>query len=315
VSDVAPGTHSYTAVFTPGTDAFEPSTSGAQEVTVDPIATTTDLSAVATGRRVDLTAAVVPGSGTASPPGAVQFLDGETSLGNIAVVDGEATLTVPRATVGEHTYRAVYVSSSGDYLGSQDQATLAVGASATATSLATAVSGRKVTLTSTVTAPDGTTPLTGTVRFFEGSTPRGTATLGSGGTARLVLTGVTPGRHTYRAVFTSTNPEAAGSTSPTRTVTVAQDASRTSITAPGTVKAGARPKVVVSVKVGTANATGSVRVTLNGKAVATVKLTAGRASVVLPALKAGRAKIVASYLGTATTAPSSASRTITVTRA
>ncbi len=70
----------------------------------------------------------------------------------------------------------------------------------------------------------------------------------------------------------------------------------------------------VVVKVGAAPAKGSVKVTVNGKAVKTAVLAKGKVVVTLPRLKAGKAKVVASYLGNATTKPSTAARTITVTR-
>ena len=98
------------------------------------------------------------------------------------------------------------------------------------------------------------------------------------------------------------------------TVNVPKAASRTTLAAPSRLGVGARPVVSSVVKVGTANATGSVRFMLNGRVLRTVVLRGGRASLQLPALRAGTAYVVATYLGTTRAVPSSAARSIVVRR-
>ncbi len=180
------------------------------------------------------------------------------------------------------------------------------------TALTATANGSTVTLTATV-GPAGDHPA-GFVEFFSGTTSRGRAWVtAAGGTATRTLTNVPTGRRTFRAVFVPDDYRYARSEA-TRTVTVPKAASRTTLTAPSRLGVGARPVVSTVVRVGNANATGSVRFTLNGRALRTVALRGGRASLQLPALRAGTARVVATYLGTTRAARSSAARSIAVRR-
>jgi hypothetical protein len=74
-----------------------------------PVATTVTLSSSATAPAVDtafdLTADVDP----TAAAGVVEFLDGGTLAGSVAVADGTATLTTTAAVAGEHRYTARFV--------------------------------------------------------------------------------------------------------------------------------------------------------------------------------------------------------------
>ncbi len=182
-----------------------------------------------------------------------------------------------------------------------------------APSLTPSVSRRTVTLTARVADPASAQGETGLVEFLEGTVSRGVAPVRAGGVARLVLADVTPGRHRYQAVFVPDDYTVAQSTSPTRVVTVATP-TRTALRVPARATAGSRPQIVVMVTKGDKFATGSVRITVNGRGVATRRLDGGILIMRLLPLPAGQVRIGAAYLGDTTTAPSSATRVIQVRR-
>lgn len=185
----------------------------------------------------------------------------------------------------------------------------------TATTLAATRSGRTVTLTSTVDDLAATANPSGYVEFFEGSVSRGVVPVtAASNQAVRTLTNVAPGAHTYRAVFVPDDYRLAQSTSPNRAVTVPRTTTRTTLVAPARARAGARPNVTATVRAGTANATGSVRFTVNDRVVGTVVLRNGRATLRLRPLTIGLARVTATYRGTAVLATSTATRSITVSR-
>ncbi|RVW06921.1 Ig-like domain repeat protein [Prescottella agglutinans] len=112
------GSHSITAVFTPGA-GFAGSSAPAQSVQVsDPapsdVATTTELTGPGTatvGQVASLSARV---TGAAQLTGTVQFYDGETPLGAaVPVINGVAVLDHTFATSGAHVVKAVYSGGAG----------------------------------------------------------------------------------------------------------------------------------------------------------------------------------------------------------
>ena len=127
---LAVGVHSVTAVYS-GDANFNGATSAA----VSQVATTTTTTTVSAdlpnstyGQTVRLTAAVAP----APTGGTVQFLDGSTALGTVAVQSGAASLSVSTLSVGAHSITAVYSGDGAAYLGSTSAAfTETVGKAAT----------------------------------------------------------------------------------------------------------------------------------------------------------------------------------------
>lgn len=158
----------------------------------------------------------------------------------------------------------------------------------------------------------------GTVEFFEVH-PDGRTSLGHAGVvagkATLEVKGLAAGTRTVVAVFT---PRAGsghlGSTSAPIAILIRANATVTT-----TVVAkphGTRSKVAVTVRSGTAAASGSVALTVDGKHYGTAVLVGGRTTVSLsPKLKAGRHTVVATYQGSAaTSAGSSSSRSFKVAK-
>ncbi|MGW9569146.1 Ig-like domain-containing protein [Prescottella equi] len=229
------GTKSVTAMFTGGA-GFLNSSAGAQPVTVsDPIpvdaVTTTMLNVpgnAKTGEAENLyatvfnstTSEVVPSGGT------VEFFDGATPLGTAPVVDGVATLSHTFTTAGTHSITATFSGATGfagsDAAAKQVSVTVPTPVDVeTATVLtvpANAAKGAAVQLSVQVTGA-GNAPVSGTVQFFDGTTPIGDAVQVVNGVADLNHTFTTAGAHSIHAVF-SGGQGVADSTSGSQTIQV-----------------------------------------------------------------------------------------------
>jgi hypothetical protein len=120
VSSLAAGSHSITAVYS-GDASDATSTSAALTQTVNKATTTVALASSknpqASGSSVTFTAAVSPSAAT----GSVEFLDGTTVLGTVAISGGKAALALSSLSVGSHSITAVY-SGDTNYLTSKSAA-------------------------------------------------------------------------------------------------------------------------------------------------------------------------------------------------
>lgn len=120
VGGLSGGSHPVTASY--GGDAnFDTSSSGVLDQVVNRVGSST---AVASNNNpsifsqsVTFTATVTPGAAT----GSVEFFDGASSLGSVALSGGSAGLSLSTLTVGSHQITAVY-GGNGDYLGSPSTA-------------------------------------------------------------------------------------------------------------------------------------------------------------------------------------------------
>jgi uncharacterized repeat protein (TIGR03803 family) len=150
----------YPITFSYAGDSNFATASGSADVTVNMAGTTTAVSATPPsstfGQEVTFTATVsanAPGSGT--PTGTVAFSDGSTPLGTIALSGGSATVSTSSLSVGSHTITGTY-SGDGNFMTSSANASETVSKAGTTTALASSVSsavaGRWVTFTATVTA-------------------------------------------------------------------------------------------------------------------------------------------------------------------
>ena len=287
---VTAGTHHYTATFVPDPGMFAPSTSSTRTIVIAKTVTTTTLTAESTGDSVTLAATVIAQTGPAGSWGVLEFREGSTLLETYAVwASGEpVVIEVPNVVGGSHTYTATYVSESGDFAASSDNATVVVAKTSTTAGLTASEAGRQVTLTATVASPIGTPA--GTVSFLDGDVVVDTAPV-SGGSATLVLNGVASGSHTYQAVFAETE-RYLGSTSAVRTVTLAPSASTTTMTA-----ATGANSVSFDVRVTSPDGvpSGLVAITENGLQKTTAVVEAGRATFTLPSVPTGAHTYVATY--------------------
>jgi hypothetical protein len=291
------GTHSITASYS-GNTSFAGSTSSAVTQTVNQASTTTavtsSLNPSAFGQPVTFTATVSPSSG---PTGAVQFFDGATSLGTVALSGGVASLTTATLTVGPHSITASYGGNTNFTGSTSSTLTQTVSQATTTTALTSSLNpstfGQPVTFTATVSSSSGPT---GTVQFFDGATSLGTAPL-SGGVASLTTSALTAGTHSITATYGG-NTNFAGSTSSAVTQTVNPASTATALTSSLDPSVFGQP-VTFTATVTPSGPTGSVQFSDGVNSLATVTVSGGTASFTTSTLAVGTHFITATYSGDA----------------
>ena len=204
-SSLPSGTDVLTAVYG-GASTFLGSTSASVSEDVKQKTTTTVTSSLnpsVYGEKVTFTATVKP-SGSGSPNGSVEFLDGTTVLGTgtLPSTGGKVSFSTTSLGGGTHSITAKYEGSS-TYNGSTSSALSQViqkaGVAATLTSsLNPSVFGKTVTFTATVSSTNGNP--TGTVTFENNGTSIGTGTL-SGGKATFATAALPVGTDSITAVY------------------------------------------------------------------------------------------------------------------
>jgi hypothetical protein len=169
------------------------------------------------GQAITFTATVGPVSpGNSTPTGRVVFLDGTHYLGTVDLLSGQASFTVSNLSVGTHS---IYVNYSGDlfYAPSSGLLNQTVKRAATTATVASSANpstfGQPVTFTATVTinSPGSGLP-GGMVKFMDGATLLGTATLDASGQAAFRTSTLSAGTHQITAVYAG-NVSYASSTS------------------------------------------------------------------------------------------------------
>ncbi len=210
-SSLNAGAHGINAQYA-GDANYQASTSANLTQNVNAASTTTGLTSSINpsvfGQATVLTAtvaAVAPGAGT--PTGSVAFYDGATLLGSGTLNgSGVATLTTSAIAAGSRSLSAQY-AGDGNFLASTSSTlTQTVNAANTTTGLASSLNpslvGNSVTFTATVAAvaPGAGTPA-GTVNFFDGVTPLGSASLNGSGQAALATSGLSAGGHSISATY------------------------------------------------------------------------------------------------------------------
>jgi len=202
------GTHSISVVYG-GSTVYSGSTSAPATITINKENTTTSLTtsgaSAAFGTALTFTAiAKQVAPGVAVPSGSIQFFDGTTSLGSIAVDgSGKATLAISNLSVRTHSIKATYlgninVATSNSAVVTQiiTKAKPTVTLSATATTITV---GQSDTFTATVVGVAAAAP-TGNVTFYDGTTVLGTVAL-AGGSASFNTSSLTIGNHTIKAIY------------------------------------------------------------------------------------------------------------------
>lgn len=234
-----------------------------------------------------------------------------TDLGNPDVqaafgVDGALCSTASRALIEESGFKQLATPDHGGVCGEATQ-----GAASnfntneqviTTTSLAATSTGpRTAKLVATIS---GSTAPQGTVDFFEGATEVASNVPLVSSTATANLSNVTPGAHTYRAVFdpaTGFEPS-----EDTASVTVADVVVKVKPSITETFPATAHLKRAKAVAVkgtvtvrGGATATGKVTIKRGAKVLKTGVLKSGKVRLTLPKLKKGTYKLTIVYAGDA----------------
>ena len=195
--------------FTPADTTDYTSTTATATINVAQASTTTTLTSDTNpsvfGQSVTFTATVAASSGSGTPTGMVDFLDGDTPLGFNALTAGEATFTTSSLTVATHSITVAYFGDTNFITSISPIVSQVVNQASTTTTLTASpnpiVFGQSVTFTATVAAvsPGSGTP-TGTVTFDDNGTPLGTGTLSSG-VAAFSTSILTAGTQSITAVY------------------------------------------------------------------------------------------------------------------
>ena len=174
------------------------------------------------GQSVTFTVTVTTGPNTGSLTGTVSISDGTTTLasGLSLNASGVATFAISTLAVGKHSITATYNNANDPTHSPSTSAPALIQTviEGTAVSLTSNVNpstvGQSVTFTATVTTPGGGVNPTGTVTFFDGSTPLSTQTLNGSGVATYTTATLANGVHQMTAVYNgSSGTQVQGSTS------------------------------------------------------------------------------------------------------
>jgi hypothetical protein len=319
------GSHSITAVYNADGNCAT-STSNTVTQTVNPAMTITLTSSVnpsMAGQPVTFTATfpicgpAQPGNAgfgclgiCAAPTGSVTFKDGAVTLGNAPISGLSASFTSSALAVGSHPISATYPGDANCAQNSSNVLSQVVNQTGAGTTLASSTNpsapGQPVTFTATVTCSVFTP--TGTVTFFDGSTPLGTVSLpavaqppATGATpppvASLATSALAPGSHNITATYNG-NTNCAASTSAVLVQVVG--------TAGGalTLASSLNPSAVGQAVTFTATVTcpgftptGTVTFTVDGTAGTPVTLNGGTATFMTSSLTAGSHSVSAAYSG------------------
>jgi Bacterial Ig-like domain (group 3)/FG-GAP-like repeat len=154
------------------------------------------------GQTVTFTATVTSKSGTIPDGELVTFYDGTTGLASVALASGKAGYTTSSLSAATHTIKAVY---PGDPTFQPSTGTVKQTVLKYATTISLASNpnpsnhGQTVTFTATVT-PTGPYPVTGKVKFWDGTTGLGAVAV-NGGVAILKKSTLGVGTHPITAQY------------------------------------------------------------------------------------------------------------------
>ena len=298
-SALAAGGHSVIASYS-GDSTTGPSASGALTQTVTPAGSATTLASSsnpsAFGSSVNYTATVSAGNGLV-PTGTVLLNDGASVVGTATLVNGQGTVALSNLASGTHALTASYGATT-NFAASTSAVLNQLVLATTSTSLASSVNpagyGQAVTLTATVTSAAGTA--TGTVRFVDGTTDLGTATL-SAGHATFAPSGLNGGAHPLSAVY-SGDPTFAGGVSATLTETINAAATTTTIAAtPVKTIAGQPVTITATVTSAAGQPTGTVTFRDGAAVLGNASIANGQATFSTTSLTVGAHTLFAGYTG------------------
>jgi streptogramin lyase len=307
-SDLSATTHAVAAVYN-ATPEFNASNSGVVNQQVNPAPTGIILASSGSpsllGDTVTFTATVTTlNPSTATPTGAVSFMDGSTPLGVVSLSGGTASFSTTTLALGDHPeVIATYVPNPGtSFLGSSagpldQQVNSMRTAIALSSSGSPAVFGQAVTFTATVSATNAPVTPTGTVSFFDGTMLLGTAML-SGGMATYSTAALNAGDHPN--VTATYNPTANFTASTTAPLDQKVSPASTSITLASSGSPSVAGQLVIyTVTVGANNSlatpTGFVTLFAAGTPLGVGSLSGGVAVLGVTPLVAGSESITATY--------------------
>jgi len=307
-STLAAGSHSITAKYS-GETNFAASTSTALTETVNPAATSTSVTSSANpaivGQSITFTATVQSPVGT-SATGTVNFLDGTTSLGTVALSSNSAKLVLTTLLAGSHFITAVYSGTAN--LSASTSAALSETINTAPTSVTFTTSpnpsifGQAVRFVATVQPTTGGT-VTGTVTFWDGTTSLATAQVVNNGSqynqATLTNGGFQGGSHSITATY-SGDANYSASTSAITTVTVNPASSTVSLSAsqnPAAFGQTITLTAAVQPSLSGDQASGSVTFFDGANALGTVNLSNNTAQLSISNLATGAHSLTVKYNG------------------
>ena len=259
------------------------------------------------GQSVTLTATVTSPNGSTTPPsGNVEFFNGATALGTVLLLpSGSAALNVTTLPVGANTgITAQYLGDTNFGGSTSPPITVTVDQSLSSTvlipSTLTPVFGQNVTLSATVQASGlGAGVPTGIVKFLNGTTTLGTATLQSG-TGSIVTSTLALGANSITVQYLG-DTNFTGQTSTATPITVGQASTTANITTTPSSPAFGQTVTItaklVAVSPGTGTPTGTVRFMNGTTSLGTATLSSGAGSITTSSLPTGTNTITTIYSG------------------
>ena len=296
-SSLPVGTDSITAVYSgDGSNSTSTSPILNETVSLAPTATAVLSSAdhATFGQPVTFTA-VVTGD---RPTGAVQFLDGATSLASpVALTGNVASLTASTLALGTHTITAVYKgdafnSGSTSPVLSEFVSTNAPTTTSLVASTNPLIVGNSVTFSATVA---GSSP-SGTIQFMDGVVSLGSPVALAARAAALTTSALSIGTHSIAAVYSG---DTANGSSTSTVVSEVVSPNTTNATVTSSLNpANAGQFVTFTATVTGGNPTGPVQF-MDGtaKLLKPVVLSGGKASITLAYSSSGTHPITAAYFG------------------
>jgi hypothetical protein len=265
---------------------------------------------VPSGSPTKVTVAVSAGSAAAS--GKVKLVVDGVARTAARLSGGRAVMTLPGLSAGVHTVTGVYTGEGGFLSTTSPVVRLtSTGKSTTTITISSCrVSyGSSAPIKVTVTGPKGAAG--GRVDVLLSGSVLGAKNL-SGGKATWTVPGRAPGRYTITARYAGAGVAQKSVANKAIDIVKARPAVSVSLSS-STIGVGARGHVTFSVSGGGVSPTGTYRVLVDGRAVASGNLSGGRGSATLPTLGAGSHSVAVSYGGDARyTAVTSAARSVSV---
>jgi large repetitive protein len=307
-SQLSPGTHRLSAQYAGDASNASGVSNVVSEVVLQATTVTTLSSSnviAPVGSQVTFTAIVASANGPV-PEGTVQFNDGGTSLGSIAVgSNGTAVLSLASLAPGTHSIVAVYSGDTDDSTSTSTILTETIQQIATATTLSGSPNpisaGATVALTAAVTAIGSSTNggvITGNVTFSEGSTSLGTASVDASGHATFSLSTLSAGSHSLIASYAGDTNYAASKSVVLVEVVVSTATSTTLTSTTTTTLAGQTASFTAVVSSVTGTPSGSVTIMDGAVSIGQVPLNAqGVATFSTSTLAVGTHTLTAVYVG------------------
>jgi len=252
------------------------------------------------GQAVTMKATITPTlSGT--PTGSVIFYNGATNLGTGTLSSGVATLTTTALPVGALTLQVSY-QGAGNFIATNsapfDQTVQQTTTTTLTSSANPSAYGSSVTFSATV-KPSVSGTATGSVKFYDGTTLLGSATLNSSDVATLAIKTLAEGSNSIKAVYSGDTLDVT-STSAALTETITKATTTTALKSSLSTSSYEQSVTFTATVTSTGGTpTGTVTFLSNGSSLGAGSIAAGVATLTTTTILPGTHSITASYGGSA----------------